>query len=112
MSKKPGTKITFQSKDIAPKNKLAPYLFLGVGFILFFTLFYPRFVPILAKYTVVKHIADKGGNIKDYEMSEFTFSNEKNFYIVNLIDKKSHKKRELGVSSKFLPTSVEYDIEP
>lgn len=112
MSKKSKQKTIVQAEKKVPKNKVNLTLILGIAFVLFFTLVYPIFTPILTKYTVVKHISDKGETIKDFQISEVTFSKEKSFYIVTLTHKTTGQKRELGISSKFLPTTVEYDIEP
>lgn len=111
MSKKSKKKPELLQEKESPKKKSKFYLILGIGFILFFAFLYPSFTPILTKYTVVKHLTDKGGTIKDFEMSEVSFSEEKNFYIVTLTNKNNGQKREVGVSSKFFPTIVEYDIK-
>lgn len=112
MSRKSKQKSKLQPEAPMPKKKGRLTLIVGVIFILFFTLVYPKFTPILAKYTVVKHLSAKEENIKDFEMSELTFSEEKKFYIVTLTQKKTGQKREIGISTKFLPTNVEYDIVP
>lgn len=104
-------KANVPQKTELSKKKGKLYLLLGIGFLLFFTLIYPLFTPILTKYTVVKHLTEKGEAITDFELSEVSFSDDKKLYLVTLTHKTSGQKREVGVSPKFFPTIVEYDIK-
>lgn len=112
MKKKANHTIELSKETSILKKKKNLYILGVIAFILFFTLIYPSFTPILTKYTVVKHLTDKGETIQNYDMSEISYSDEKKFYIITLTHKKTKEKRELGISTKFLPTVIEYDIVP
>lgn len=109
--KKPEIKAAEPNLKKKKKKELRLYLIAVLAFFMFFSVIYPRFTPVLAKYTVVKNLRDKGEDINRFDMSEPSYSSEKRLYIVILSEKKTGKKREVGISTKFLPTTIEFDIE-